>query len=274
MTVPAPPTVDTGGHLVPRTTPTRVISCKYTSHSGIEPSWALQPYEFTSGLDRMAQDLWWLPATAEDLPRACPTVARAQSVDYLIGLRYAGGGTVWVSTGDRWGCRNSTNGKVFSSRIVGDQLGSSLAAGRWVPSRSTTDRLDPNPCRTGPEPGRFGEDTTLVPPSPVELQVCENLGPPAVNQPAVYRTGTLRTGVAEFAAQLSSGRSESSVMGCHAPRGIHHDYTLTFRYAEGPPVSVHALIPCEPPLLGETLKVQEAPGTDLAGRLAAVVAGG
>ena len=47
-----------------------------------------------------------------------------------------------------------------------------------------------------------------------------------------------------------------------------------FRYAEGPPVRVAALIRCDPPLLGDTLKAWEAPGTDLAGRLAAIVAGG
>jgi len=58
------------------------------------------------------------------------------------------------------------------------------------------------------------------------------------------------------------------------PRGVSREYTLVFRYAEGPPVRVSALIGCDPPLLGDTLKAWEAPGTDLAGRLAAVVAGG
>jgi hypothetical protein len=274
MTVPAAPTVDTRGHLVPRETPTRALTCRYTRHSGTTPSWALQSYELRAGLDDLAEDLWWFPVTTDESMQVCPAVATANPVDHLLGLTYAGGGTVWISTPDPEGCRDTTNGARFSYRSAGDQIERSVAAGRWVPSQTPRDRLEPDPCTAGPETGRFGEEAAIVPPSPVELQVCQRIDTPGAKQPASFRTGTLREGVADFAAQLGSAPVQPRTSGCYAPRGVSHNYTLLFRYAEGPPVRVFVMIGCEYPVVGRLFSGNEPPGMDLAGRLAAVVAGG
>ena len=170
-------------------------------------------------------------------------------------------------------CRNTSNGALFSNRSAGDQAERSLAAGAWVASEIETDTVERDPCQTGPEAGRSGDDVVLVPPAPVELRVCERIDQPAGKRPT-FRTGTLRDGVAEFAAKLSSGRTVTDGRGCAAPRGVTRTYTLVFRYEEGPPVRIGALIGCDPPLLGATVQAWEAPGTGLAARLAAIVASG
>jgi len=158
--------------------------------------------------------------------------------------------------------------------MAGEQVERSLASGAWAPSTVPPKIGGPSPCDAGPQPGRYGQDVVLVPPAPVELQVCQEIDVRSPDGRLRYRTGTLRTGVAEFAAKLSSGRTRSSSGGCRAPGGVTASYQLVFRYAEGPPVGVRALIGCDPPLLGATLMASEAPGTNLAARLAAIVAAG
>jgi len=108
----------------------------------------------------------------------------------------------------------------------------------------------------------------------VELQVCQQSEDQTPDGRTLYGTATLRTGVAELAAKLSSGPTGSDVVECQAPRGIADAYVLIFRYAEGPPVRVGAVIGCYPPLVGDTVSTWEAPGTDLAARLKAIMAGG
>jgi hypothetical protein len=202
----------------------------------------------------------------------CHAIGRSEQADYLVALQYRGG-TVWVVTAGEDECEKTTNGTFVSDRMAGDQVERSLAAGAWLPWRAAVqpDSMPKNPCRTaaGAQPGRHGQDGVLVPPAPVELLVCELVQRPGTA--STYRTGTLRDGVAEFAAQLSSGRTQTGDSGCGAPRGVSHDYTLVFRYADGPPVRVAALIGCDPPLLGDTIVAWEAPGTNLATRLAAIV---
>jgi hypothetical protein len=276
--VPAPPGVDTGGHLVPRTTPSAAVVCKYTLRlynpaKGEVPSWALQSVDVTDGLQRMGEDLWWFPAQPTEPSLECPASAHLHPVDYLVGLRYPSGGTVWVSTPGKWQCRTTTNGALFSSRSAGDQLERSMAAGAWVASRATPSTHEPDPCHTGPEPGRAGETDVLVPPAPVELQVCERIDRPGA-QPPAFRTGTLRDGVAEFAAQLSAGCTVPDNTRCPVRGGAARTYTLLFRYADGPPVRIWARIGGDPPLLGAALPGWETPGTDLAARLAAIVEAG
>jgi hypothetical protein len=276
-TVPAPPGVDTGGHLVPRQAPARAVVCRYQLRSydpakGEVRSWDLRAGTLTGGLDRLGEDLWSFPRAPGGWQPVCPLTGILNPVDYLVALQYPGG-TVWVSTAAPGQCEPTTNGDFVSDRSAGAQVERSLAAGAWVPSAAPAKPGGSSPCDVGPEPGRFGQDAVLVPPAPVELQVCLRTDGPAGR--ARYRTGTLRTGVAEFAAELSSGRTEAGNRGCHAPGGdVTASYELLFRYADGPPVRVQALIGCDPPLLGATLMAWEAPGTDLAARLAAIVAAG
>jgi len=277
VVVPAAPGVDTEGRLVPRQTPLRAVACKYTKRTfqPDEPSWALQQSALTSGLDRLAEDLWWFPRAPDGWEPVCPTMARVEQVGYLVALQYRGG-TVWVATAGDDECEKTTNGAFVSDRMAGDQVERSLAVGAWLPSRAAAPRgaESSDPCRAvGAQPGRHGQDVVLVPPAPVELKVCELVQRPGASRPT-YRTGMLRDGVAEFAAQLSSGRSQTNNGGCEASRGVSHHYTLVFRYADGPPVRVGALIGCSPPLLGDTLSAWEAPGTNLAARLASIVTGG
>jgi hypothetical protein len=276
VVVPGPPGVDTGGHLVPRQGPARAVVCRYTLQSYDRtdgPSWALRAGALTDGLDRLGEDLWWFPRAPTGWMPVCTTQAELHPVGYLVGLQYPGG-TVWLSTADPGHCETTTNGDFVSDRLAGDQVERSLAAGAWVPSARKPWADETNPCATGPETGRYGQDTTLVPPAPVELQICRQSDDQSPQGLPIYGTATLRTGVAELAAQLSSGRSQSGNPGCRTSGGITATYELIFRYAEGPPVRVTAIIGCDPPLVGDTLQTWEAPGTDLATRLAAIYAAG
>jgi hypothetical protein len=278
VVVPAAPGVETGGHLVPRETPLRAVVCKYAKHLGdpANPTWALQAAELTGGLDRLAEDLWWFPRALDATwTPMCSGRARRNPVDYLVGLQYPGG-TVWVATAGVDECETTTNGAFVSGRMAGDQVDRSRAAGTWLPSRADVSggSWPKDPClTTGAQPGRFGQDVALVPPAPVELLVCERVRKPGASG-ETYRTGTLRDGVAEFAAQLGSGRTLTSDGGCQSSRGVTHHYTLVFRYTDGPPVRISAFIGCDPPLVGDTLGAWEAPGTNLVARLASIVAGG
>jgi hypothetical protein len=275
VTVPAAPGVDTGGHLVPRQAPTRAVVCRYALRS-YDPtkgqaSWALRAGALAGGLDRLGEDLWWFPRAPTGWMPVCTTRWNPHPVDYLVGLQYPGG-TVWISTAGSSECTTTTNGDFVSDRLAGDQVERSLAAGAWVPSARLPRADETNPCETGPEPGRYGQDTTLVPPAPVELRICRQSDDQSSQGLPIYGSATLRTGVAELAAQLSSGRTQSSNPGCDASGGITDSYLLLFRYAEGPPVRVGAVIGCDPPLVGDTVVAWEAPGTDLATRLAAIYA--
>jgi hypothetical protein len=280
VVVPARPGVDTGGRLVPRETPRRAVVCRYALDrydpaQGQGPTWTLRADELAGGLDRLADDLWWFPSAPPGWRPACALMARSHPVNYLIGLQYPGG-TVWVATPGDGECGVTTNGDLVSDRPAGDRVERSLDARTWVPPRATPAADQDRLCRAGAEAGRHGQDDVLVPPAPVELLVCRQTDDQTADGRPVYSTGTLRDGVAEFAAQLSSGRTvpDTGTRGCSAPRGVTATYKLVFRYAEGPPVGIGALIGCDPPLLGATVKAWEAPGTNLEARLEAIIRAG
>jgi hypothetical protein len=278
VVVPAPPGVDTGGRLVPRETPRRAVVCRYArdrDDPGRGPTWTLRAGELTGGLDRLADDLWWFPTTPPGWRPVCAAMARSHPVDYLVGLQYPGG-TVWVATPGDGECGATTNGDLVSDRPAGDRVQRSLDAGTWVPPRATPGAGQDNLCEAGAESGRHGQGDVLVPPAPVELLVCKQSDDQTPDGRPLYSTGTLRDGVAGFAAQLSSGRTipDTDTRGCSAPQGVTATYRLVFRYAEGPPVIIGALVGCDPPLVGATVKAWEAPGTNLVARLEAIIRAG
>src|SRR5260370_36995566 len=84
-------------------------------------------------LSRLAAQLAWQPRKVPGLQVACLLVLGTQS-DYLVGLTYSGGGSIWVAaTIDPTGCISTTNGKFTSFNQLGAVARRAVRSGR-VPS--------------------------------------------------------------------------------------------------------------------------------------------
>ena len=126
--VPAPPTTQTEGRLVPDADPVEALLCRYgpLGPDGAESSGAVL---LTDGLDRVRFDLD-VPAGT---PSRCP--APATRLPHLLRLTYADG-ELWLAA--LAGCDGASNGAFDTAARVGDRLTTAYASRAWPGAGATT----------------------------------------------------------------------------------------------------------------------------------------
>lgn len=155
--VPAPPSTETPGRLVPDADPVEAVVCRYTPEGEVEQR------DLTEGLDRVRHDLL-LPEKRAGESRPC-TLIGGRDVPHLLYLRYADG-DLWVSaTQEPNSCTDTGNGDFVSSVHVGDRLAAAYDEGAWPPAPQ------PDGCLIS-RAGRLGQEKTLVPDGWESLLVC------------------------------------------------------------------------------------------------------
>ncbi|HLQ54822.1 MAG TPA: hypothetical protein VK162_11170 [Streptosporangiaceae bacterium] len=243
--VPARPAgVDGRSRLVPQRTPSSALVCAYTGSNTAnrQAGWALSGRRsLTGGLAGLAGQLTWQPRRRPGQPTACTLVGGKQT-NYLIGLTYSGGGTIWVAaTHDPNDCVSSSNGKFASFGVVGPRVSRAFASGRW-PARQ------PVSCnRPGQDIGRLGQDTAMVPAGSTSLTIC---APTA---------RTLTSGYQTLVSALNSLPARPSTRSCSpTPRPSAPKYQLLFSYPQGPPVLVSIISGCHPEIDNLSLQSNSA----------------
>ena len=235
--VPAPPTTQTPGRLVPDADPVEALVCRYGDVSGAGGAALVGEVRLEAGLDRVGADLL-LPARVEGAQRACTRVGGAV-VPHLVRLRYADG-ELWLSARQEPdGCTASGNGRFVTSTYLGDRLAQAYDARAW-PVR------DPDPCAEGA--GRAGQEQALVPPGWASLVACA-------------ADGSRREVDPDRAAQVASLLGQLGTRpGTDACDGTPPTVTrLAFTHAEGPPVVVVWTPGCEPSLGNGSLSAVPTP---------------
>ena len=164
-----PAGVDGRSRLVPRKTPSSALICAYAGSNTArqQAGWALSGRRsLTGGLARLAGQLTWQPRRLPGQKIACTLVGGPQT-NYLIGLRYPGGATMWVAaTAEPNECVTASNGEFTSTGVIGPEVSKAFASGRW-PARQ------PAACNQPfPDIGRLGEDTAMVPAGTTSLIIC------------------------------------------------------------------------------------------------------
>jgi hypothetical protein len=252
--VPQRPTgVDGRSRLVPQQPPQQALVCtsggrttfptRKGSGGRIPPGGRV----LSGGLDRLAGDLTWLPGK---LPRVADCRVLGRSTYYLLGLTYPDG-VVWVATAED-SCTGTFNGEFTSQRRIGMQVAASYAVGAWVP--------DPLPRPTGPgacpdeQSGRLGQETAMVPPDPVSVQICK------FNRGArdSFDTRTSTGGYRDLVDALNALPTRPSTGVCDGGPPELDSYQLIFRYATGPSVRVGVQPRCSPPIVNGSLQAGDA----------------
>ena len=136
--VPAPPTTETPGVLVPDADPVTAVVCRYeplaggTPTSGAGPAALVGEVSLASGLDRVRLDLAASPPAAGP-PPTCPATGGPR-VPYLLRLDYADG-SLWVSSvQDPGSCAASGNGVFVTGTHLGGVLARSYDLAAWSPA--------------------------------------------------------------------------------------------------------------------------------------------
>lgn len=238
--VPARPVgVDTKGQLVPSQAPAIAVVCLYRESAAGSRNLTGQR-RLTGGLDQLAAELSWLPRKFPGQDHPCYARAILPIEDFLMGLSYPGGGTVWVSTGRE--CVDTSNGSYTTQASLGSQVGASYEAGAWVHA-PLSNVPSPDPCAT-PLSGRRGEETALVPAQPVSVIVCEQ----GSQQGATYRSWAVPSGFEPLVAALNALPIKPSSWSCNSlvPGTRSAMYELKFHYATGPDVFVRIMPGCRP----------------------------
>jgi len=247
--VPAPPAgVDGRSRLVPRQAPRSAVVCAYAGFNfniGKRSRWALSGQRvLVGGLARLARQLSWRPRTLSGQSNWCTLMGGPQT-DYLIGLTYTGGGTVWVAAAlDPNDCVGTSNGQFTSFGTVGPVVQRAFRSGRWPPRQRVS-------C-TGPNlaAGRRGQETTMVPPGATSLVICA---------PAAH---SIRSGYQALVAALDSLPTRLSTRQCsevHRPSArSRRGYRLLFSYPAGPPVLVVIAAACYPAIDNLSLQANSA----------------
>ncbi len=243
--VPARPVgVDTKGQLVPSQAPAIAVVCWYRQDAAGSRSLTGQR-RLTSGLDQLAAELSWLPRKFPGQDHPCTLVGSLFKDNYLMGLSYPGGGTVWVSTQrEPNDCLDTSNGSYTTQVNLGRQVGASYEAGGWVevPDRFAQDP-NPDPCATSAS-GRRGEETALVPAQPVSVIVCEQ----GSKIGSTYRSWAVPSGFEPLVAALDALPIKPSSWSCNSwVSGTRSAmYELKFHYATGPDAFVRIMPGCRP----------------------------
>jgi hypothetical protein len=150
--------------------------------------------------------------------------------NYLIGLTYPGGATIWVAATDEPNeCISTSNGEFTSFGVIGPDVSRAFASGRW-PARQ------PVSCsRAFQDIGRLGQDTVMVPAGSTSVTIC------------APKAHTLTSGYQTLVSALNRLPTRPSTRSCSGtPSPTAPEYQLLFSYPEGPPVSVFILSGCHP----------------------------
>ena len=240
--VPAPPTTETPGRLVPDADPVEALVCRYAESGALEGEVALG-----DGLDRVRTDLL-LPARVEGSERACTQIG-GPVAPHLLRLRYADG-ELWLSAVQEVnGCTESGNGAFVTSAYLGDRLAQAYDSRTW-PS------ADVDACVEGGQ-GRAGQERALVPAGWTSLVVCAE-------------EGSLREVAPDRAAQVAALLGQLATRpGTNACQGtMTSSSRLVFAYPEGPAVEHWWTPGCEPSLRNGSLSASPTPAqADLLGVL-------
>jgi len=230
--VPAKPTgIDAKSRLVPLKSPASALICAYKGLNGLDKQrgWALSGRRLLAGeLDRLTAELSWQPRSVPDRRHACTLMAGTQ-VNYLIGLAYPGGGTIWVSATDEPNlCVGGANGEFTADTgFAGRDVTKAYSTGVW-PARQ------PANCRL-PGGGRLGQDTTMVPAGVTSLTICTNSG------------RVIKSGYESLVSALNKLPISPSNGTCIS-HGHGVTYQLLFSYPAGPPAVVDVASACSPPI--------------------------
>jgi hypothetical protein len=134
---------------------------------------------------------------------------------------------------------------VFTSfGVVGPDVSRAFASGRW-PARQQVS------CgQGGPDVGRLGQDTAMVPASPTSPTIC------------AAGAHTFTSGYQALVSALNSLPTYPSTRSCtHAPGRSGPSYQLLFAYPEGPPVLVFIYSDCKPEI--DNLSLQSNSATSI-----------
>jgi hypothetical protein len=238
--VPALPTTETPGRLVPDADPVEALVCRYGERGGLAGEVLLE-----GGLDRVRTDLL-VPARLEGAERAC-TLIGGGVVPHLLRLRYADG-ELWLSAVQEPNrCSTTSNGAFISSAHLGGVLAQAYDSATW-PSR------DPDPCAQA-STGRAGQEQGLVPAGWTSLVRCDE-----------GRREVAPDLAAQAASLLGQLQVQPGTGGCAGtPASVRR---LAFTYAEGPQVVVTWTPGCDPSLDNGSLSAVPTPAqTELLGVL-------
>jgi hypothetical protein len=231
--VPAKPTgVDGRSRLVPQRTPSSALVCAYAGSNTAkrQVGWALSGRRsLVGGLAGLAGQLTWQPRRLPGQQTGCTLIGGPQT-NYLIGLTYPGGATIWVAATDEPNeCVNTSNGEFTSFGVVGPDVSRAFASGRWPAPQLVS-------CtRPRQDIGRLGQDTAMVPAGSTSLTICAS------------KAHTLTSGYQTLLSALNRLPTRPSTRSCSpSPRPSAPKYQLLFSYPEGPPVSVFITSGCHP----------------------------
>jgi hypothetical protein len=230
--VPAKPAgVDGRARLVPQQTPSSAVICGYagSDEAKQQAGWALSGRRaLTGNLAGLAAQLSWQARLLPGHGYWCAG-AGGRQVNYLVGLTYPGGGTMWVTATDEPGeCVTAANGEFTSMGAIGPQVSKAFASGRW-PARP------PVSCNSAS--GRLGQDTAMVPAGATSVTICATKAHRTVTsgyQTLVRALDRLRTGPSDGSCSMLPGSSSGP------------DYELLFSYPEGPAAAVFVNADCHP----------------------------
>lgn len=241
--VPAAPTTETPGRLVPDADPVEALLCRYSESEELAGEVVL-----TEGLSSVRHDLL-VPEELEGREQVC-TLIGGGLVPHLMRLTYADG-DLWVSAvQDPNSCTGTGNGDFVSSAYLGERLATAYDSRSWP----VAPRVDG--C-TGGGTGRLGQEDALVPEGWQSLLVCSGGSEPREVEPEQAQQ------VTSVLAEVEAGPGTN---GCSGP--ARATYSLLFRYEAGPPVQVRYSPGCQPTLSngslgGTTSEQQEARLEDL-----------
>jgi hypothetical protein len=248
--VPARPAgVDGRSRLVPRRAPSSALICAYAVTTvGGQSQWVLSRRRvLAAGFASLAGELGWQPRKLPGQAIPCTLIFGSQT-NYLVGLAYPGGGTVWVAaTLDPNSCVSTSNGDFTSFGLVAPIIRQALGSGRW-PAR-------PQASCDG-SGGRLGQESAMVPAGSTGLLICS---------PDAHAIGS---GYQALVSALNSLPTRVSTRGCsnHRPAGTgsagrsHRTYWLLFSYPKGPPVQVYIHLGCYPAIDNSSLQANSASG--------------
>jgi hypothetical protein len=241
--VPAKPAgVDGRSRLAPQQAPRSALICAYAGSNMAkqQAGWALSGRRsLTGNLAGLAAQLSWQSRRVPGQQIFCADVGGRQT-DYLIGLRYRGGATMWVAATDEPDeCVPASNGEFTSSGIIGPAVTRAFTSGRWPAPQAVS-------CNgTVQDIGRLGQNTTMVPAGSSSLTICAPMAQITVT--SGYQT-LVRT-LNRLPARVSSGS-------CSGSPGPGSYYRLLFSYPEGPLVAVDIAVGCHPEI--DNLDLQSA----------------
>ena len=246
--VPArPDRVDGRLRLVPQETPSSALICAYAGSNNAkrQAGWALSGRRsLVGGLSGLAGQLTWQARRIPGQQVACTLIGGPQT-NYLIGLTYPGGATVWVAATDEPNeCVDASNGEFTSDGIIGPDVTRAFASGRW-PARQPVSCIGPRQ-----DVGRLGQDTAMVPAGATSLTIC------------APKAHTLASGYQPLVLALNRLPTRPSTRSCSpSPPPSAPMYRLLFSYPQGPPVEVFIISRCYPEI--DNLSLQSNSATSI-----------